>query len=122
MFTGLGRRVESIAPDGHFFGHRAADLAGATLPIDGLDVEAIERLMAALAKASVDIFTGPHAVEDADGSRVPVRAALRLTLSREATIECVVEVSVDGSDSPAQAGLASAQQAGLAQAEPGEWQ
>lgn len=117
---GAGPRVESVAPDGHFFGHRAEALTGATLPIDGLDVEAIDRFIASLGKASLEIFTGPHAVEDANGGRVPVHAALCLTLSREATIECVVEITVDGGHAPASS--ASAQQAGLAQAEPGEWQ
>ena len=99
MFTGLGRRVESIAPDGHFFGHRAADLAGATLPIDGLDVEAVDRLIASLAKASVEIFTGPHAVRNTDGRLVEVRAALCLTLRGQAPVDCVVEVTVDDGDS-----------------------
>lgn len=99
MFTGLGRRVESIAPDGHFFGHRAADLAGATLPIDGLDVEAIERLMAALEDLNREIFSGPHAVRNTDGSLVEVRAALCLTLRGQAPVDCVVEVTVDDGDS-----------------------
>jgi len=101
----LESRLVGIAPDGPFFGWEIERLLGSPFAIAGLDVLAIERIVNTLRLAADDIVDGPESVAHSDGSQVPVRSTLHLSLlhgSREGyAIELVVYDASSGDEGDA---------------------